>query len=110
MTRHSASIAIGIALATMATAAHSHDAIPTATAPLGWAYGIACCSGIDCRAVSAPVRVVEGHSGYTVPSGEMIPYGSTKIKQSKDEFFHWCTQQGKNDTPTICLYVPVRSF
>jgi hypothetical protein len=87
-----------------------HDAIPTASQPLGWAYGWECCNLMDCREV-APGAVSETPEGYVIKlTGELIPYGDKKIKPSKDEFFHHCTKQGKPEGETICLYVPDRGF
>lgn len=106
-----ASLAVGIALATMATAAHSHDAIPTATAPLGWQYGWDCCSALDCRQIG-PSAVRETPQGYTIKlTGEVIPYGDKRLKRSKDEFYHQCTKNGDPNAPkSICLYTPDRGF
>lgn len=87
----------------------SHEALPTAAQPLGWKYPFACCSGIDCRAVSDD-RITEGPAGYTVPSGEIIAMTDSRIKESPDGVFHWCTVAGKDDGRTICLFVPPRSF
>jgi hypothetical protein len=87
-------------------AAFAHDARPTAAKPQGWAYPYSCCSGFDCREVAAPKRVHENRNGYVVPSGELIPYGDRRIKDSPDGLFHWCSQMGKDDGKTICLFVP----
>ena len=67
---------------------HSHD----------W-YDPACCSGEDC-APSDGVKEVTG--GFSVPTGETIPYGDKRIRQSLDKQFHWC-HVGSN---TYCVYVP----
>ena len=97
-------LALAIALiAVLSLKALAHDA------PSGWSYSFACCSSTDCRPVNQ-TTVKETATGYVVPSGEVVPYGSTKIKHSPDGEFHWCSKGGKNDTPTICLYVPPRSY
>ena len=75
--------------------------------PAGWSYNWTCCSGQDCRPI-AQSSIKETENGYIVPSGEVIPYGNTKIQNSQDQDFHWCTQGGKENTPTVCLYVPGR--
>lgn len=72
----------------------------------GWTYPLTCCSRYDCREVVPPQRVSVGKMGFTVPSGEVIGYGDGRLKKSQDEFFHWCTLQGKDDGSTICLFVP----
>jgi len=95
-------ILILIALfALLMVAAKAHDA------PMGWAYSTACCSGVDCREVD-DLAIHEGPEGYTVPSGEVIAYGSPKVKDSPDGRFHWCSYQGSETGKTICLYVPGR--
>ena len=95
---------MGIAVVLMlAGKVFAHDA------PSGWSYSFACCASTDCRPVNQ-TTVKETATGYVVPSGEVVPYGSTKIKHSPDGEFHWCSKGGKNDTPTICLYVPPRSY
>jgi hypothetical protein len=88
-----------------AGSAFGHDS------PMGWTYGFECCSSIDCRQLH-DVDVTEGPEGYRiVRTGELIPYGDKRIKQSKDEFFHQCTPGGSIDADkSICLYVPNRGF
>lgn len=76
----------------------------------GWAYPLACCSGIDCREV-ADADVLERPEGYVIRvTGEVIPMTSRKVRNSPDGQFHWCSVQGKADGKTICLFVPPRSF
>lgn len=97
-----------------ATAAHAHDAIPTAAQPLGWSYPFSCCSRMDCRMVStgsSRVRVFETPEGYRFStSGEVISYADKRIKDSPDGEYHWCTRAGKDDSQTICLFVPPKGF
>lgn len=112
-----ASIAIGIAIAGIVaaelwliTAAHPHDAIPTAAKPRGWSYPFSCCSGYDCREVSE-TSISERPEGYVIKgTGEVVAYGDKRIKDSPDGVFHWCSVAGANDGRTICLFVPPRSF
>ena len=88
----------------------SHDAKPTAGQPLGWAYDYSCCSLADCREVKDSA-ISEDSRGFTiVRTGELIPYGDKRIKRSKDEFFHWCSVAGKEDSRSLCLYVPDRGI
>lgn len=87
-----------------------HEAMPTAAAPLGWSYPFSCCSGYDCRQVP-PADVFEGPDGYRiVGTGEVLAYSDTRLKDSPDGEFHWCSVAGKSDGKTICLFVPPRGF
>lgn len=90
-----------------------HDALPTAEQPTGWSYPFSCCSGIDCRAMTvAESRAIEMKGGYQIPeTGEIVPYGDRRIKDSPYGLFHWCSHQaGENKGKTICLFVPPRGF
>ncbi len=92
------------------TAASAHDAVPTKKMPLGWTYPWSCCSGMDCRQVPA-TAIGQTPEGYVIKAtGEVIPYGSKKIKDSPDGEFHWCSKQGKDDGETICLFIPPPSY
>jgi hypothetical protein len=108
------SLAVGLAIGLLylgwAYPALSHTAKPTASQPLGWQYGWECCNLMDCREVSESV-IEETPQGYVYKvTGEVIPYGDKKIKESKDEFYHLCTHGGKDDAKIICLYTPNRGF
>ncbi len=84
--------------------ARAHDALT------GWTYDYSCCSSADCRQV-ATKAVKEGSEGYTiVGTGELIRYGDTRIKRSKDEFYHCRSVAGLDDSRSLCLYVPDRGF
>jgi len=91
--------------------AQAHEATDINGNPLGWLYGYECCSGVDCS-VSGDKAISEIPEGYRVEiTGEVIPYGDKRIKQSRDEFFHRCTPGGVATAPrSICLYVPDRGF
>lgn len=83
---------------------NAHDA------PSGWTYDASCCSSIDCREISSS-NLTEGPTGYLISiSNETVPYGDKRIKDSPDGMVHWCTINGRNDSRTICLYVPPRSY
>lgn len=101
--------ALNVVLAS-AGAARAHDAPPTPAQPNGWMYPQLCCSGYDCRPVPAE-DVVEGPQGYVIrPTGELVPMSSTKVKDSPDGEFHWCSVAGADDGKTICLFVPPRAY
>ncbi len=88
----------------LATSAYAHEA------KAGWEYEYSCCSSRDCREVTT-AAVKEDEKGFTITAtGEIIPYGDTRIKRSKDEFFHWCSVAGLADSRSICLYVPDRGY
>lgn len=93
---------LAAALLILPTYSFSHDA------PSGWRYDQSCCSGVDCRPIHGDVKLTPG--GYQVPSGEIIPYKSSKVRPSGDGDYHWCTKYGKDDTPTLCIYAPTQGF
>lgn len=81
------------------TPARSHD----------W-YPVECCSGQDCRPVSA-ASVRAGPQGYVLQSsGETVGYGDARIRVSPGEHFHWCNAGGTTRGHTICLFVPQQMF
>jgi hypothetical protein len=88
----------------LAPAADAHEAAS------GWKYPLSCCSGYDCRPVSAKWIQEEGGAFIIPTTGEAVPYTDKRIKSSPDGEYHWCSKYGKDDTPTICLFVPPRSF
>lgn len=113
-----ASLTVGVAtsavaLAILAASAGKtwpHDAMPTASMPPGWSYQLSCCSGMNCREVPDKA-IIEGARGYEIrATSELIPMSYTRIKESPDAHFHWCSVAGADDGRTICLFVPPRSF
>jgi hypothetical protein len=104
----------GIAAATLALGmsgfAAAHDAIPTAARPQGWSYPFACCSGYDCREVSSK-QISERPEGYVIQgTGEVVAYSDGRLKNSPDGEYHWCSVAGADNSRTICLFVPPRSY
>lgn len=97
--------ALAVALTvTAASTARSHDA------PSGWKYPWSCCSGHDCRPVSSK-WIQQSGGAYIIPTtGEAVPYTDKRIKSSPDGEYHWCSRNGMDDTPTICLFVPQNLF
>lgn len=86
------------------TLSHAHDA------KSGWMYPLDCCSGVDCREVDADV-ISERPEGYVIRlTGERLSYSDSRIRNSPDGVYHWCSAQGRDDTRTICLFVPPSSF
>ncbi len=76
----------------------------------GWSYPYACCSGRDCREVPASL-ISERPEGYVInTTGEVVAYSDQRIRTSPDGVYHWCSIAGDDDTRTICLFVPPRSF
>ena len=99
-------IAAGLAawLFSLAYSAFAHDA------PSGWSYPYSCCTNHDCRAVPQSA-IAERPEGYVIgTTGEVVPYQDTRVRASPDGDFHWCSVAGKDNTRTICLFVPPRSF
>lgn len=80
------------------------------SAKSGWAYPVDCCSQRDCREVSAEL-IRESAGGYVIKlNGERLAYSDSRIRTSPDGIYHWCSAQGRDDTRTICLFVPPNSF
>ena len=93
-----------------AAPALAHDAKPTAAKPEGWSYPFSCCSGYDCREVSS-ARISERPEGYVIKgTGEVVAYSDGRLKDSPDGEYHWCSVAGADDSRTICLFVPPRSY
>ena len=102
--------AVAIVAAGMASSAAAHDAKPTSARPQGWSYPFSCCSGYDCREVSSK-QISEKPEGYVIKgTGEVVAYSDTRLKDSPDGEFHWCSVAGADDSRTICLFVPPRSY
>lgn len=93
-----------------ALAASAHEAVATKKMPLGWSYPFSCCSGVDCRQVPQSAIGVTPEGYVIKATGEVIPYGSKKIKDSPDGELHWCSVGGRDDGKTICLFVPPPSY
>ncbi len=100
-------LALTIATTPLLFSGHRADAHD---APSGWSYPFACCSGYDCRPVSAS-RIDESPKGYVIANtGEVVGYSDTRVRQSPDGDFHWCSVAGADDGNTICLFVPPKLF
>ncbi len=79
-------------------------------APSGWMYPKACCSDMDCRAVSRDA-VSERPEGYVIDlTGEVLPYLDGRLRESPDGEYHWCSTGGSDSGHTICLFVPPHSY
>ncbi len=79
-------------------------------APSGWSYPFSCCSGYDCRPVSAKT-IDQSPAGYVIANtGEIVGYTDSRIRNSPDGEYHWCSVAGRNDGRTICLFVPSQMF
>lgn len=100
------------AMASLAAVAACTTAIPVRAhdAPSGWTYPYACCSGIDCRQIKAS-NVTTIADGYLLQtSGEVVVYSNSRIRKSPDGEYHWCSNGGKDNGRTICLFVPQQLF
>lgn len=93
-----------VAAVLLAGDARSHDA------PTGWSYPLQCCSLQDCRPVPSDWIDESGGDFRIVPTDEHIAMSDPRIKQSKDENWHWCSVAGSDDSRTICLFVPDRGY
>jgi hypothetical protein len=105
-------MAIGTVAVTIALLSLMASSIPVLahTAPSGWAYPYQCCHDRDCRPVHG-ATVTEGPDGYVIEgTGEVVAYTDSRIKDSPDGDFHWCSVAGNDKTSTICLFVPPRAF
>ena len=123
MTTPLRSIAIGLGIGLVCLAwlfpALAHEAVPTAAKPQGWSYPFSCCSGYDCREVGdaenprdqSRITIKPVTGGYVISStGEIVPNNDPRLKNSPDGEYHWCSVAGADDSRTICLFVPPRSF
>jgi len=94
----------------LAGSAVAHDAMPTAAQPNGWSYPFSCCSGYDCREVPK-AAIGERPEGYVINgTGEVIAMTDTRIKDSPDGAYHWCSVGGAANGRTICLFVPPKGM
>mgnify|MGYP003500616992 CR=1 FL=1 len=74
-------------------------------APTGWAFDPACCGNGDCKPIPAS-DIRETASGYLiVPTNEVIPYQSSKVRVSPDGKSYRCSVGGKRTGNTYCVYV-----
>jgi hypothetical protein len=91
--------------------ASGHEAPASVSMPLGWSYGIECCSNKDC-ARSKAGEITTTDKGFRVNStGEIIPYNDRRIKRSRDEYYHRCAPAGDfTRDRSLCLYVPDFGF
>lgn len=91
-----------IILVMLAGSASAHEA------PTGWKYPFNCCGNQDCRQVAS---VKERPGGYVIPqTGELLGYTDLRLRDSPDGEFHWCSEGGRDDGKTICLFVPPRGY
>jgi hypothetical protein len=99
-----------IAFSFLALTAFGAHPVSAHQAPSGWTYPFSCCSTYDCRMVTSK-SVSERPEGYVIAkTGEIIGYKDKRIKYSPDGDYHWCSVAGADNSRTICLFVPPRSF
>lgn len=70
-------------------------------------YPWACCSDFDCREIPDDAVSVTAQ-GWRVPSGEVIGWGDPRLRvtPAEREGVHWCTEGGRGDGRTLCLFLP----
>lgn len=94
--------AIGLFVATLVdlsiSKAKAHDA------PSGWSYPVECCSSIDCYEIS-PTEIAPIVGGWMIlHTGEF--FSVDRVKPSGDGRWHRCSEGGKRNAKTICLFIP----
>jgi hypothetical protein len=112
MLSHRASLAAAVFSASilLAYSVSAHEALPTAAKPLGWSYPYSCWSGIDCRQISNRA-ISKRAEGYVINrTGDVVAYSDSRVKNSPDGVYHWCSVAGTNDSKTICLFVPPKGY
>lgn len=70
-------------------------------------YSNNCCHDRDCAPL--PDGAVEATSAgwRLIETGEIVPYGGAKERDSQDSHFHLCRPHGQGKVaPIRCLYVP----
>lgn len=73
-------------------------------------YAYECCSGTDCKPLTA-VQIKETPEGWLlVETGRIVPYDFHRIRQSQDDQYHLCTTGGDPMGKILCLYVPPMGF
>ena len=72
-------------------------------------YPWECCHDQDCDRISM-TRLEATSEGWRVPTGEIIPYGDTRIRKTPpdQEGAHWCRimERGEAYQQTLCLFLP----
>ena len=64
----------------------------------------------NCRPIKAN-QVRAGYDGYLIlSSGEVVVYSDSRVKHSPDGDYHWCSNGGRDNGRTICLFVPEQLF
>jgi len=92
-------VIIAAAILMFSTRTFAHEA------PTGWSYPMACCSGQDCQQVQDK-EIGTTRNGYVIrKTGEFLPFGDARLKESPDGGYHWCAPQFGSQI-TICLFVP----
>lgn len=87
-----------VILLLLAKAASGHD----------W-YPPNCCSGHDCRPIGEDIVTITDGGFFVKESNETIPFNDPRIKKTPPEGgskYHRCSQGGKPEGETICLYIP----
>ena len=57
------------------------------------------------------MAISERPQGYVInKTGEVVAYSDSRVKDSPDGVYHWCSVAGADDSKTICLFVPPKGF
>lgn len=95
-------------------AALAHDAARSVAMPQGWSYPSKCCAGYDCRRVNVPeseVQITADGGGYRISTtGEFVGQMDRRVHDSPDGMWHWCSQGGRDDGSTLCIFRPPPLF
>ena len=60
---------------------------------------------------SSSKQISERPEGYVIQgTGEVVAYSDGRLKNSPDGEYHWCSVAGADNSRTICLFVPPRSY
>ncbi len=98
---------IMVAASAWLSEAEAHDAPPSRKQPTGWSYDFTCCSATDCSQARDGDILATPQGWRVAATGEVIPYDDSRIKHSKDEYFHRCVPGGNESAPrSLCVYVP----
>jgi len=111
--RYAAGLTAATAIGTVTVIAASIGFVSALLPSKAWPhsfYEYRCCHDQDCRPVPGGA-IAEGPDGCVIKAtGEVIAYADSRVRQSPDGRFHWCSLAGSQMGRTLCLYAPGRVF